>query len=82
MTTSQLFLQSCSGLARTLAGAGVGPGALAAHGQATAVAETTVATDVHQALDVHRGFTTQVTFDGEQGDLLTNFFQIAIESGL
>jgi hypothetical protein len=78
MTTSQLFLQSCSGLARTLAGAGIGPGALAAHGQATTVAEAAVAADVHQALDVHRGFTTQVTFDGEQGDLLTDFFQIAI----
>jgi hypothetical protein len=30
------------------------------------MAETSVATDVHQALDIHRGFTTQVTLNGEQ----------------
>lgn len=40
--------------------------------------KTTVATDVHQPLDIHRGFTTQVTFNGELLNLLANFFQIAI----
>ena len=40
--------------------------------------KTTVATDVHQSLDIHRGFTAQVTFNGELLNLLANFFQIAI----
>src|SRR5437867_6445710 len=78
MTTSQLFLQSRSGFTRTFAGAGVGPCTLATHWQATTMTETTIATDVHQALDVHRGFTTQIALDGEQGNLVTNFFQIAV----
>src|SRR4051812_23819655 len=58
-----LFLERLRSLARTLAGAGVGAGALAAHGQATAMAETAVAADVHQSLDVHRGFAAQVALD-------------------
>ena len=36
--------------------------------------KTTVATDVHQPLDIHRGFTAQVTFNGELLNLLANFF--------
>ena len=46
------------------------------------MAETTVATDVHQALDVHRGFTAQITFDGELSDLVANFFQITVREVL
>jgi hypothetical protein len=42
----------------------IGAGALAL--KSTPMAETSVATDVHQALDIHRGFTTQVTLNGEQ----------------
>jgi hypothetical protein len=40
--------------------------------------ESTVATNVHQTLDVHGGFATQVTFNGEQSDLIANFFQISV----
>ena len=40
--------------------------------------EAAVAADVHQTLDVHRGFTTQVTFDRELGDLVADFFQITV----
>jgi sporulation-control protein spo0M len=54
-----------SGLARTLAGTGIGTRTLATHGQAAAMAETAIATNVHQTLDVHGGFTAQVTLDGE-----------------
>src|SRR6185369_10611208 len=43
---SRLFLEGLSGLARALAGAGVGARALAAHRQAAAVAETAIAADV------------------------------------
>src|SRR5574343_170889 len=75
---SGLFLQCSSALARTLAGAGIGAGALATHRQATTVTETTVAADVHQALDVHSGFAAQVTFDGELSDLVANFLQVAV----
>src|SRR6476620_1565274 len=78
MRTSQLFLQSGRCLARTLAGAGVGAGALAAHGQTTAMTEAAVAADVHEALDVHRGFTTQITLNGEQADLLANLFEFGV----
>jgi hypothetical protein len=45
------------------------------------MAETAVATDVHQTLDVHRGFTTQVTLDGELADLVADLFQIMRRSG-
>jgi hypothetical protein len=40
--------------------------------------EATVAADVHQTLDVHRRFAAQVTFDGEQSDLVTDFFQVTV----
>ena len=40
--------------------------------------EATVATDVHQTLDVHRGFTAQITFNGEGCDLVADFFQIGV----
>ena len=48
---------------RTLAGAGVGVGALAAHRQPPAVAQATVAAEVHQPLDVHRDFAPQIALD-------------------
>ncbi len=40
--------------------------------------KTAVATNVHQTLDVHGGFTAQVAFNGEQRDLVANFFQIGV----
>jgi hypothetical protein len=49
-----LFLLAGDRLGRTLAGTGVGVGALTAHRQATAMAQTTIAAQIHQALDVHR----------------------------
>jgi hypothetical protein len=33
--------------------------------------EAAIAAKVHQALDVHRDFATQVAFDGELADLVT-----------
>src|SRR3989339_343288 len=51
------------GLARTLAGACIGPGALAAERQATTVTQAAVAAQVHQTLDRHADFATQVAFD-------------------
>src|SRR6266576_1549463 len=50
-------------LARTAAGAGIGAGALAAHGQPAPVAQPTVGPDLHQALDVERDFAAQLAFD-------------------
>src|SRR5690606_28695510 len=57
------------GLARALAGPGIGPGALAAHGQATAVAQAAVAAQVHEALDGDADFAAQVALDRVLGDL-------------
>jgi hypothetical protein len=67
-----------SGLARTLAGAGVGARTLATHRQAAAMAETAVATDVHQTLDVHRGLAAQVTLDRHCADLVADLFQVPV----
>src|SRR5436305_12172494 len=47
-----LFLLAGDRLGRTLAGAGVGVGALAADGKALAVTQAAIAGQVHQALDV------------------------------
>src|SRR5690606_22991581 len=57
------------GLARTLAGTGVGPGALAAQRQAAAMAQAAVAGQVHQALDGDADLAAQVALDGVLGDL-------------
>src|SRR5690606_8768921 len=57
------------GLARSLAGPGIGPGALAAQGQAATVAQAAVAGQVHQALDGDADFAAQVALDRELGDL-------------
>src|SRR5690606_28885270 len=51
------------GPARTLAGAGIGPGALAAQRQAAAVAQAAVAGQVHQALDGHADLAAEVALD-------------------
>src|SRR5690606_10852557 len=51
------------GLARTLAGACVGPGALAAQGEATAMTQAAIAGQVHQTLDGHADLAAQVALD-------------------
>src|ERR687894_516515 len=51
------------GAARPLAGARVGVRALAAHGEAAAVAQAAVAADVHQPLDVHLDALAEVALD-------------------
>src|SRR2546430_13872885 len=48
---------------RALAGAGVGVGALAAHGQTLAVAQAAVAAQVHQPLDVQAHLAAEVALD-------------------
>src|SRR6266480_4444700 len=50
-------------LTRATAGAGVGPGALSAHGQAAPVAQPAIGPDLHQALDVERDLAAQLAFD-------------------
>jgi hypothetical protein len=60
---AQLLLLACDRLCRTLAGTGIGVGALTTNRQATAMAQTAVAAQVHQALDVHRDFAAQIAFD-------------------
>ncbi len=37
-----------------------------------------VAAEVHQALDVHRDFTTQVAFDNEAADFVTQLFHVGL----
>src|SRR5580692_5704239 len=48
--------------ARTLAGAGVGMGALAAHRQAAAMAQAAIRTHLDEALDVQREFLAKIAF--------------------
>jgi hypothetical protein len=52
-------------LARALAGAGIGPGTLAAQRQATTVTYTAIATQIHETLDVHCYFTAKIAFHRE-----------------
>jgi hypothetical protein len=78
MVLYALFLQGCSSLTGAFACACIGARALTTHGQTAAMAESTVATNVHQTLDVHGCFASQVTFNGELGDLIANFFQIPV----
>src|SRR5262249_48748694 len=63
VTWAYLLLLAGNRLRRTLAGAGVGVGALAAHGQAAAMTQSTVAAEVHQSLDVHGDLAPQVALD-------------------
>src|SRR3546814_11209745 len=58
-----LFPLLPDGLARTLAGTGIGPGALAAQRQAATMAQAAVAGQVHQALDGHADLPPEVAFD-------------------
>src|SRR5690606_26516516 len=56
------------GPARTLAGAGIGPGALAAKRKAATVTKAAVAGQVHQTLDGHADFTAEVALYRELAD--------------
>src|SRR5687767_3305523 len=58
-----LLLLAGNRLRRTLTGAGVGVGTLAAHRQPAPVAQSAVATKIHQPLDVHRDLAPEVTLD-------------------
>src|SRR5499427_210977 len=69
-------------LSRSLAGTGVGAGALSAHGQALAMARAAVAAQVDQALDVDLHFATQVPFDRELGDLLAQSLHVGLRQVL
>src|SRR6185369_6651801 len=57
------FLLARDGLSRSLAGAGVGVGALAADRQALAMAQPAIAAEIHQPLDVHGDLAPQVALD-------------------
>src|SRR5688572_26833826 len=57
------LLLAGNGLRRTLAGAGIGVGALAVHRQALAVAQAPVAAEIHQPLYVHGDFAPKVALD-------------------
>src|SRR3546814_3958853 len=83
------FVLACAGLAmiypllpdgptRTLAGACIGLGTLAAQRQATTVAQAAVATQVHQALDRHADLATEVTLDHELADLGTDALDLGL----
>src|SRR5207302_1422365 len=57
------LLTYADGLAWATAGAGIGPRALAANREATAVAQAPVGADFDQPLDVERDLATQLAFD-------------------
>ena len=56
------------GLARALAGAGVGLGALTADGKAAAMADASVAVDGLEAFEIGLKFPAEIAFDGELAD--------------
>ena len=55
---------------------------LAADRQTGAMTLAAPGAEVHQPLDVHRGFATQVAFDDELGDGVTDFLLIAVRQVL
>ena len=78
-----LGLLGADGLLATLAGAGVGAGTLAAHGQPLAVADAAQAVDAGQALERHLLLAAQVTLDEDAvaRDSLNNFGQLRVGEG-
>src|SRR5690606_28732211 len=60
---ASLLLLAGDRLGRTLAGAGIGMGALPMDRKAATVAQATVVAQVHQALDVHRRVAAKVALD-------------------
>src|SRR5712664_3463670 len=63
----------CS-LARTLPGARVGAGTLAANRQSLAMTGAAITAEVYQPLDIHRHLATQVGLDGKSCDLFAQPF--------
>ena len=66
------------GLARALASAGVGLGALTADGKAAAMANASVAVDGLEALEIGLKFPAEIAFDGElaNGDRLDDLVEL------
>ena len=73
-----LLLLAGHGLTGATTGAGIGAGALSAHGQAHAVTATTQAADVLQALHGHAFLTAQVAFEGEGFSGRPQFLNISV----
>src|SRR6202043_1839394 len=57
------LLAPADGLARSATGARIRSGALAAHGQATTVAQAAIGADLDQPLDIQRDLASQLAFD-------------------
>src|SRR3954447_6422397 len=73
------LLLAGDGLARALAGARVGLGALAVDGEPTTVTQPLVATDLHLAADVGGHLAAQVTLDAEVlVDVVTELQQVLV----
>src|SRR5690348_5047303 len=66
----------------TLAGTCVGTRALAAHRQATTMAQATVATQVHQTLDGHAHLTAKIALDDVLDDFVADLLHLAFTEGL
>ena len=73
-----LLLKRHTGLAWALTGASVSTGALATAWEAAAVTHATIRTEVDQTLDRQLDFTTEVTFDRELGNTVTNEFEFGV----
>src|SRR3954470_18967861 len=77
------LLLAGDGLARALARARVGAGALPVHGQAAAVTQALVAADLHLAADVGGHLAAQVTLDAEVlVDVVTQLQQVLVREVL
>ena len=63
-------------LARSLTSPGIGFSTLSAHWQASTMTQTAVAAKVKQTLDVHRHLTTQVTFNCDLTDRVTQSIEL------
>src|SRR5664279_2322880 len=72
------LLDERAALPRTLAGARVGLGALAADRQAAAMAKAAIAAQVHQPLDVDRHLAAQVALDRDTAELLADALEIDV----
>ena len=63
---------------RTLAGARIGAGALAAQRQSTPVPDAAIGAEIHETLDVHGDGTAQVALDGLSGNGITHLFDLGL----
>src|SRR5512139_1504648 len=74
----KLLLSASDGLTRTLTSTSVCAGALTAARQTATMTQATIATQIHQALDIHGDFTTQITFNREFANLITQLLHIGV----